>query len=155
MTIENEFPEDVQALLQYLYTNTLAIPPSKILGISVEARIMERLFIYARIYALGDQFLIYGLKDQAEDMFVLLLDSTISFSRASSIAFTTVIRYIYCSTPASHRGLRGAVCQGIARYIRKNPRYPYRLFSQTNFVDIIDETETFAKDLVLALGKNP
>lgn len=139
MKIEEEKPEDVAAMLEYLYDDRYTLPPH-VPGDN-GGLYVQQLIHHASLYAMGDLFLIPGLKTVARTNLRRMLESLNATSTAVRIVKSVLVRNIYSSTPGTDRGLRDAICQYLKPHLAA--------LLEGGFIDdMLKDVDGFALDLL-------
>ncbi|KAF2841108.1 hypothetical protein M501DRAFT_905641, partial [Patellaria atrata CBS 101060] len=102
LTKEDVDPRAVRAMLQYLYTRNY---DTQCATTDVTAEPIEPAMFHVLVFAVGEKYLLPGLKALAKDKFENIVSST----SWTEYDFPAVVTAIYDTTPASVKDLRTIV----------------------------------------------
>ncbi|KAL1614604.1 hypothetical protein SLS56_012060 [Neofusicoccum ribis] len=133
ITISDEDPMIVKAVLEFLYRFDYSVPK----GMSLEAQ----LDLHIRIYNVGKFQDVEGLRDTTKFHFLALLEETYKRSM-----FGTAVRLAYGATTGSDHGLKDILVECAMDKFDE-------LKKDQKFLDVMSEVSTFSRDLALAISK--
>lgn len=127
--INEDDPEVVRALLEYLYRLDYTMPEN------------SDILFHIRAYAIAEVYDVQGMKALATERFQAL--GRVGWN---SPTFPRAVKEIYGTTPDSDRGLRDVVVGVAVEHVQE-------LLKKEDFQKAVDETGPFGKDLLRAVLK--